>query len=622
VGVDIFFVISGFLISGIIFRNLARNSFSCVDFYVRRIKRIFPALLLVLCTVWFAGWATLFTDEFEQLGKHVAAGAVFVSNVALWKESGYFDAAASSKPLLHLWSLGIEEQFYIAWPIVAALAWRLRVKLLYVVVTLTAASFALNVGRIGAHESATFYLPMTRAWELGIGALLAYWTVFESKKLAAVIAPRRNAIAAAGALLVLVALTLIDERKLFPGWWAALPVTGAALLIAAGPPAWFNRVVLGNRAMVFVGLISYPLYLWHWPILSFLRVVGGRYPSPAVTVAAVTVTFVLAWLTYECVEKPIRYSQRGLAPATALLAGVAAVGVVGYLSFATALLPRSVNYGLTKIVAAASENAPFPGPRLTALDQTPSPLYEQGQQPTKILMMGDSYVEHYYPRIDRLLTSDPTATRTVVFAANGGCPPLPNVREAHHPYCEGLVDRGVAYALRSDVDSVLIAGAWQHYFLTAEEFRHAEYQYTFDGEPLVLGTQSYYKALAAFEEMVGRLTKNGKRVAVLLQSPMIEKLAPHQLVRRSLTDFSFALDTPVITRANIVESARAFIPSLAQAAVSAGAQVIDPLDWLCGSSTCPALGTDGEPIYHDDGGHLNPAYVRDHVAFLDRLVVL
>jgi peptidoglycan/LPS O-acetylase OafA/YrhL len=622
VGVDIFFVISGFLISGIIFRSLARNSFSYVDFYVRRIKRIFPALLLVLCTVWFAGWAMLFSDEFEQLGKHVAAGAAFVSNVALWKESGYFDAAAYSKPLLHLWSLGIEEQFYILWPVIAALAWRLRIKLLYVVATLTAASFALNVARVGAHESATFYLPVTRAWELGVGALLAHWTVFESKQLAAFVAPRRNAIAGAGALFILAALLVIDQHKLFPGWWAVLPTVGAALLIAAGPPAWFNRFVLGNRAMVFVGLISYPLYLWHWPILSFVRVVGGAEPSSAVKAAAVAATFVLAWLTFECIEKPIRYSKRGLAPATALLGSVAAIGAVGFLSFAATLLPRSANYGLEKVVAAASARTPFPGPRLKALDRTESPLYEQGEQATKILMLGDSYIEQYYPRIDRLLTSEPSAARTVVFAANGGCPPLPRVREIHHRYCDGLVERGLAYATRPDVDSVLIAAAWQHYFLTADEFRKAEYQYTFDGEPLVLGTQSYYQALAAFKDMIEQLMKSGKRVSVLLQSPMLEELAPRQMIHRSLTDFGFALNAPVITRAKIVESAHAFIPGLTNAAVSAGAHVIDPLDWLCGSATCPALGADGQPLYHDDGGHLNPAYVREHVRFLDPLVVL
>jgi peptidoglycan/LPS O-acetylase OafA/YrhL len=619
VGVDIFFVISGFLISGIIFRSLAKDSFSYVDFYIRRIKRIFPALLLVLCTVWFAGWATLFTDEFEQLGKHIAAGAAFISNVALWEESGYFDTAAEYKPLLHLWSLGIEEQFYIVWPVIAALAWRLRIKLLYVIAALTAVSFALNVARVDAHESTTFYLPITRAWELGIGALLAYWAVFESTKLAALVAPRRNAIAAAGALLLLAALIVIDQRKVFPGWWAALPTLGTVLLIAAGPPAWLNRVVLGNRAMVFVGLISYPLYLWHWPILSFLRVVGEREPSYAIKTAAITVTFVLAWLTYEVIEKPIRFGQRARAWATALLASVAAIGLVGYLSFEQTLLPRSGGYGLEKIVAASSANMEFPAPRLKALDDASSPLFVQGLQSTKILMMGDSYLTHYYPRIDRLLSGEPNAARAVVFAASGGCPPLPQVKELHHAYCDGLVERGVAYALRTDVDSVLIAANWRHYFITAGEYRGAEYQYVFDGAPLILGTPSYYKAIAAFQGMLAQLTKNGKRVFVLLQSPMSQGLDPRRMVRRSLTDLSFALDVPVVTRASLESDFHGFEADLAKAAASAGAEIIDPLDWLCDRGTCPAFSADGLPLYRDEG-HLNPAYAREHVAFLDSLI--
>jgi peptidoglycan/LPS O-acetylase OafA/YrhL len=619
VGVDIFFVISGFLISGIIFRGLTKDSSSYVDFYVRRIKRIFPALLVVLCAVWFTGWATLFTDEFQQLGKHIAAGAAFVSNVALWRESGYFDAAAESKPLLHLWSLGIEEQFYILWPVIAIVAWKLRIKLLYVIVALTVASFALNVGRVGAHESAVFYLPMTRAWELGIGALLAYWAVFESTKLTALVAPRRHAVAAAGALLLVVALTVIDQRRVFPGWWAALPTLGTVLLIAAGPPAWVNRVVLGNRAMVFVGLISYPLYLWHWPILSFLRVVGEQEPSYSIKAAAIAVTFVLAWLTYELIEKPIRYGQRPGARAAALLASVAAIGIVGYLSFEQIFVPRSEGYGLDKIVAAASAKMEFPTAQLKPLDDESSPLLEEGPQSTKILMMGDSYLTHYYPRIDRLVRSNPNAARAVVFAASGGCPPLPHVQEAHHAYCDGLVERGIAYALRADVDSVLIAANWRHYFITADEYRHAQYQYVFDGAPLILGTPSYYKALAAFQEMLAQLTKNGKRVFVLLQSPMSERLDPRRMVHRSLTDFSFKLDVPVVTRASLAEDLRGFEPDLVEAAASMGAEIIDPLDWLCDKETCPALSADGQPLYRDEG-HLNPAFVREHVTFLDPLI--
>ncbi len=619
VGVDIFFVISGFLISGIIFRSLAQDSFSYVDFYVRRIKRIFPALLWVLCAVWLVGRETLFTDEFELLGKHIAAGAAFISNVALWKESGYFDTAAASKPLLHLWSLGIEEQFYIVWPVIAALAWRLRIKLLYVIIVLTTASFALNVARVVAHESATFYLPATRAWELGVGALLAYWAVFETAKLSALVAPRRNAIAAAGALLLLAALAMIDQHKVFPGWWAALPTVGAALLIAAGPPSWFNRVVLGNRPMVFVGLISYPLYLWHWPILSFLRVVGGQEPSAAVRVTAIIATFALAWLTYEFIEKPIRFGPHARPRAIALLASAVAIGIVGYLSFEQTLLPRSAGFGLEKIVAASSATMEFPAPALKALDDAPSPLFEQGVQPIKILMMGDSFLWHYYPRIDRLVSDEPNAARAVVFAASGGCPPLPRVREPHHAYCDGLVERGVAYALRPDVDSVLIAGSWQHYFITADEFPKADYQYTVDGDPLILGTPSYFKAIAAFQEMLVQLTKSGKRVFVLLQSPVDDRLAPRRMVRRSLTDLSFALDIPVVTRASVEEDMHGFASDVAKAAVSAGAEIIDPLAWLCGRDTCPALAADGQPLYRD-WGHLNPAYVREHVEYLDPLI--
>jgi peptidoglycan/LPS O-acetylase OafA/YrhL len=620
VGVDIFFVISGFLISGIIFRSLAQDRFSYVEFYVRRIKRIFPALLLVLCTVWIAGWGTLFSDEFEQLGKHIAAGAAFVSNVALWRESGYFDTAAELKPLLHLWSLGIEEQFYIVWPVIAALAWRLRIKLRFVIATLTITSFALNVGAVGTDESATFYLPVTRAWELGVGALLADWAVFESSTLAAIVAPRRNVIAAAGALLLVAALTLIDGHTVFPGWWAVLPALGAALLIAAGPSAWFNRVVLGNRVMVFVGLISYPLYLWHWPILSFLRVVGEQAPSRALKAAALVATFALAWLTYEFIEKPIRSSQPSRRPAAALFASVAVIGLIGLLSFADVFQPRSANYGLDKIVGVSSTEMEFPQPRLIALDKEPSPLYEEGPQATKVLMMGDSYAMQYYPRVDQLLTSEPNAPRAVVFAANGGCPPLPRVTEVHHRLCDGLVERGLAYALRPDVDSVFLVACWQDYFLTADEFRQVKHQYFFDGAPLILGTQTYDKALAALKEMIAELTRHGKRVFLLLQSPRTEELGPRRMVRRSLVDLSFAVAPPVVMRASVEGYVRAFEPSLAKAAASAGAKVIDPLDWLCGSETCPGLDADGEPIYRDGFGHLNPPYVREHVAFLDSLI--
>jgi peptidoglycan/LPS O-acetylase OafA/YrhL len=174
IGVDIFFVISGYLISSIIFGDLQQNQLSILDFYRRRIKRIFPALLTVLLFCFALGWLTLLADEFTALNKHIAAGLAFVSNLVLLGESGYFDSASHNKILLHLWSLGIEEQFYIFWPLLLLIFWRLRLKLDMLLWGLLPCSFLLNIALIHNYPSATFYLPITRFWELLIGAALAY----------------------------------------------------------------------------------------------------------------------------------------------------------------------------------------------------------------------------------------------------------------------------------------------------------------------------------------------------------------------------------------------------------------------------------------------------------------
>lgn len=182
-GVDIFFVISGYLISSLVLADVARGTFTLGDFYVRRIKRIFPALILMLTTVFTVGWFVLYPDEHEQLGKHIAAGVGFVSNIVLWRESGYFDVNAELKPLLHLWSLGIEEQFYILWPLLLALTWRWRSIQWTLILAIAAGSFLLNLLRVAGHPETTFYLPPTRIWELLVGCTLAYAQQFRTEEL-------------------------------------------------------------------------------------------------------------------------------------------------------------------------------------------------------------------------------------------------------------------------------------------------------------------------------------------------------------------------------------------------------------------------------------------------------
>ncbi len=302
VGVDIFFVISGFLISKHIWEELDAGTFSVKTFYARRIRRIFPALSVVLLACLVMGWVILTPGEYEQLGTHIVAGAAFLANIIFWKEAGYFDSAADTKPLLHLWSLGVEEQFYIVWPLCLVLFRRYTRHLGWALLGVVGVSFAYSMMVVRHDVVADFYSPLTRFWELALGAGLAYITLHKP----AIGVMGRSFISWIGLSLVLSAVILLDPGFAFPGAWALLPTVGTACMIYAGEDAWLNRKVLSLPLLVWVGLISYPLYLWHWPLLSFARIMESRTPAIEVRFWLVAASVILAWLTYRRLERPLR----------------------------------------------------------------------------------------------------------------------------------------------------------------------------------------------------------------------------------------------------------------------------------------------------------------------------
>lgn len=326
VGVDIFFVISGFLITGIISREIDDGSFTITRFYERRIRRIFPALIVVLLATLAAGWWLLLPSEFANLGMNAIAGAAFFSNIASMVQAGYFDLDAAKKPLLHLWSLGIEEQFYLAWPLILMVIARWSKHRMTVIAGLAVASFILNVSLIWSHPVSTFYSPLTRAWELLAGGMIIGGIVIADRRLA-------NIASVCGMALISLATWLMTPKSAFPGWWAVLPVVGAMLLIMS-PGSLAARWVLGSKPFVWIGLISYPLYLWHWPLLVF-----GEYIKQAVTVTALTdnekwglvaLSVFLSGATYLVIERPFRHTKSrlriaGLAGAMSVLAGAGLV---------------------------------------------------------------------------------------------------------------------------------------------------------------------------------------------------------------------------------------------------------------------------------------------------------
>jgi peptidoglycan/LPS O-acetylase OafA/YrhL len=353
VGVDIFFVISGFLITGILTSEMQAGRFSILTFYERRIRRIFPALGIVMLFTFAAGWAILYTDELQQLGKDIAAGAAFVANLALWSETGYFDRAAETKPLLHLWSLGVEEQFYIVWPLILTLAHRRRALFVAAVSMIFVASFAANVVLVGHHPGAAFFSPFTRFWELMVGSALALGARHP------LLASRtfRNASSLSGSVLCAIALLRINGQTDYPGWAALLPTAGAALLLAGNFSGAVNRVVLSNPLMVWIGKISYPLYLWHWPLLSFSAILLGQTPNATARGVLLLVSVLLAWLTYRILEIPVRRSSSVLATAVLPCLLLVAVGVSGYSTFLVAPASFSKPYSRTADVATATHGA-------------------------------------------------------------------------------------------------------------------------------------------------------------------------------------------------------------------------------------------------------------------------
>ena len=353
IGVDVFFVISGYLISTIIFENLDRGTFSFFEFYARRIKRIFPALIIVLVACFVFGWFVLYADEYKQLGKHIAAGASFISNIVFWNEAGYFDNAADTKPLLHLWSLAIEEQFYIVWPLLLWFSWKRKFNLLTITILLATASFVLNVKGVKQNVVATFYSPQTRFWELLSGSLLAWATLYKKEAflnirnkidgyLAFILYREKkdadsktlfNILSFFGFLILAYGFWRINKELSFPGNWALIPVIGTLLLLISGSKAFLNRIVLSNKVSVWFGLISFPLYLWHWPLLSFARIVEGEVPNHNIRIVTVALSIVLAWVTYKLIEHPVRFGKYGKAKVAVLILLLAIIGYIGYNAY-------------------------------------------------------------------------------------------------------------------------------------------------------------------------------------------------------------------------------------------------------------------------------------------------
>lgn len=564
VGVDVFFVISGFLITGIIARELEQGQFSLLTFYVRRIRRIFPALLVVLAVSLVLGWMFMLPAFYARLGLDVFASAGFLANIALLLQSGYFDVESARKPLLHLWSLGIEEQFYLAWPLILMFASRRKMSIVTVAAVLGIASFVLNVALIGSKPVVAFYLPFTRAFELLLGAVLACsWDRVDQGRRASDIR------AWTGAAMIAASAALLDGHSAFPGWWAILPVAGTALLVSA-PGAWICRVVLASPPLVWIGLISYPLYLWHWPLLVFGATIKFQPLTLPERELVLLLSTVLAWATYAFIEKPIRFGAPGPRKLWALCAGMVLVGVAG----GVVALGRGFDFRLPAEIRAVTAPVRSPDMRYQEclLDLSQKTDYaadcaERGRRPL-LVVWGDSTAGAL---MHGLRKAQQIRNFAIAQFTAGSCLPALNADISGNPNCRVNNDRVLGLVRELKPDVVLLHGTWE---------RH----------------------LDNVAETVTALNQTGARVVVLGPVPFWRRGLQNEVLRHYMLH-----QTLVPARlAGAAASDGGYDDVLRKRLAPLGAEIISVREVLCNAEGClTRLGDSAADIVAIDQVHLS-----------------
>jgi peptidoglycan/LPS O-acetylase OafA/YrhL len=604
-GVDVFFVISGYLITGILLADMQAGQYSLPQFYARRIRRIFPALVTVLLATWVMGWFCLTGDEYRELGKHVLAGAGFVSNWALWMEAGYFDQTASAKPLLHLWSLGVEEQFYIVWPVLMFVAvWLRRVALVCAVAGLL--SFISAIWLVRYHPSAAFYWPTSRMWELAAGAGLA---IAASGRCA-----ERNdnahSASSIGLLLCAVSFIVLNSRLPFPGWFAVPPVLGAVALIAAGPKGVANRLLLGNPVAVWFGKISYALYLWHWPLLSLCFIVAGDEPPAGVRIGIIATSIVLAWLTTALIERPVRLGAPAkwkLIVPCVLMIGVAYLGGMTYRRDG---LGFRKGYSPDADVTTATLGAGHEFVNLTCgVPPTDRHLFQfcatDKRAPSHFAVWGDSKADAMYWGLVR--KSLPGMSWTLV--ARASCPPMAGV----HEIASDAADEGDECRKANSAALRMLLGNPQLTTVVLVAASRDIVGPQFANDSSAKATMS--AASEGLDNAIAILRSAGKRVVLVLDNPSLRD--PRQCMDRrplawpvvrhllGVSDLDAAqrcaisyrsyLDSTAFYRA-IIEHLRARYPNLI---------IYDPTSVLCDSqrNVCP-MTMNGKYLY-SYGDHMS-----------------
>lgn len=599
VGVDIFYVISGYLITSLIAKDLAAGKFSLVTFYERRMRRIFPALFSVLFCCSLAAFVLFYPDELLRFGKSLFTTTLFISNFYFWHSAlprGYFDNTVPPPPLLHMWSLAVEEQFYLLFPLTLYLLFRwARGKVNILLFLFCASSFALNLWTTQHKPIVAFYWLFPRSWELLVGALLALKALplIRSRLL-------REIVALLGILLIVVSITIPMNRALFPGYFVLLPCVGAGLVIYAGE-AGLSLVAkaLSLRPVVFIGVISYSLYLWHWPAIVFSQHVPFSLSGNAEIAFVLPFSVLAAFLSFEYIERPFRGSTSPVSRRQIFAFGLAAsllTAAFGLAATRSHGLPQRYDARTRQLIAANVD-------RMSDYDGSCSNWRTEvrsiadikfcnlgDQSPHKIMFWGDSHVEQLYPAIQHLYSHGDLQDQGVVLAIESGCFPDQTINNRSDGYhCDDFARFAITRAQSQDVDVVFLGfSTW----LTRRDYMACV---SINGKCVTVLSRDALerRLLSDLADEIRTLKRSGKKVMVCLPFPIFSEPIPQvEINNAALARFGLSATPKDITSPAFREEIRA-------AAVSAGAEIFDPRETLCPDDHC-ITEIDGISIYKDE----------------------
>jgi SGNH domain (fused to AT3 domains)/Acyltransferase family len=507
----------------------------------------------------------------------------------LWNETGYFDEAAETKPMLHLWSLGIEEQFYIFWPLLLAFVWKWNWSFLKWTAGVAVLSFLMNLYLSGTNPTAAFFSPLPRFWELMIGGVLAYLSLHRPN----LIGSHGNIWSIAGFLLVAASLVFIKRDNPFPGWWALLPTIGTFCIIAAGPESWLNRTLLANKPMIWIGLLSYPIYLWHWPLISYLHMAGAI--NAKTKAAVVLITIALAWTTAALVEKPFRSGPTGTKKAWVLLSAMAVLGAAGWMVHFDDGVPRRAYARETQRFVDAKADWHYPTPAFSGGKIDISATHFEGSGPSSAIFMGDSFMAAYFPRAKAIYSaSGKRPTLSADFVARPGCRLIPFGEgiNSNGYQCDEYYISAIDLAKSAAYTAVIIAENWGS----------------------ILSRSVTDESRKKLHGDLAELKRLGKDIYVVRNPPQSNLFRPMYLAHAWPP-----VPTDVARRALEIRERQTNI-GLEVYLSDVTSRFIDPFEYLCGRDTCPIFQDDGLRPTHTDETHLAATEAVKRAVFFDDIV--